>query len=59
VHPAPAPRFSRSVPDPLTARATGAADAAAVLRRWGLEEGAIGPLGAAAAGGTAATDPAR
>lgn len=60
VQPAPAPRFSRSVPDPLTARAPGAADAAAVLRRWGLEEGAIGPLGAAAAaGGTAATDPAR
>lgn len=59
VQPAPAPRFSRSVPDPLTARATGAADAAAVLRRWGLEERAIGPLGAAAAGGTAATDPAR
>ena len=42
--PAPAPRFSRSVPGPTTAPSAAGADSAAILADWGFDAAAVAAL---------------
>lgn len=55
VQPAPAPRFSRSAPDPTTPPARPGADSAAILADWGFTADAIDALRTAGAIGDAPT----
>lgn len=49
VQPAPAPRFSRSTPEPSTPASRPGADSAAILADWGFDDAAIAALRTAGA----------